>query len=115
MELHEEERGRLLALKWVVGSPATEMLHAVSPWRAPVHVIEAWEDRLKSSSHKLSRSYMHGRGPGLEGFAHLMTLWCSEGDVATSANLNRYDRKGSSVNWHSDDESLSGGGGFDEF
>ena len=35
------------------GCPATEMLHAVSPWRKPAHVMEAWEDRLKSSSNKL--------------------------------------------------------------
>ena len=40
----------------VVGCPATELLNAVSPLRAPVHAIEAWEDQLKSSSNKLSHA-----------------------------------------------------------
>ena len=40
-----------------------------------------------------------------------MAPWCSEGDVPTSANLNLSDREDSSVNWHGDDEPLSGSGG----
>ena len=36
------------------GCLAKEMLHAASPWRAPVHV-DAWEDRLKTSSNRLSQ------------------------------------------------------------
>ena len=53
MELLEEERERVRVLEFGVGCPATEMLHAESPRRAPVHVIEAVEDRLMSSSDKL--------------------------------------------------------------
>ena len=40
--------------------------------------------------------------------APLMTLWCSEGDVPTSANLNLFGGSGSCVRWHSDDEALFG-------
>ena len=40
--------------------------------------------------------------------APLMTPWCSERDVPTSANLNLHGGSGSCVRWHSDDEALFG-------
>ena len=40
--------------------------------------------------------------------APLMTPWCSEEDVPSSANLNLYGGSGSCVRWHSDDEALFG-------
>ena len=44
----------------------------------------------------------------VEGRCSLMTLWCSEGDVPTSANLNLYGGSGLCVRWHSDDAALFG-------
>ena len=44
----------------------------------------------------------------VEGIAPLMTPWCSERDVPTSAHLNTYGQEGSAVGWHSDDEPLFG-------
>ena len=38
----------------------------------------------------------------------MMTPWCSEGEVPTSANLNLCGGSGSCVRWHSDDVALFG-------
>ena len=40
--------------------------------------------------------------------APLMALWCADGEMPTSANLNFYEGSGPRVRWHSDNEGLFG-------
>ena len=40
--------------------------------------------------------------------APLFSPWCARGNVPTGVNLNRYSGSGSSIPWHSDNESLFG-------